>query len=181
MRGDNIAPGRRGLYAAFMFRSLLAATLLLATPALAQQQAPSALGTFQDWTAATYRESGQLVCYAFTRAQQAGGVAGREAETVLLLVTHRRGARDQVAVRPGFAFAAGADGTLVIGESRHAFFTAADTAFGRDSAALVAAMRAGRDAVFRAPGPAGRGETDDRFSLMGFTASYNAISRACPP
>ena len=40
-------------------------------------------------------------------------------------------------------------------------------------------LRAGRDAVVQSPGP-GRGSVTDTFSLSGFTAAYEAISRECP-
>ena len=86
-------------------RALLAAllSLPLVSPALAQQAptsppkkkpvavaprtaAPKAIGTFDDWIAATHQEAGQPVCYAFTRAQSSmPAVAGRGA--VILTVT----------------------------------------------------------------------------------------------
>ncbi len=63
-------------------RSLL--TLVLAMPAAragaarsrqrgkagAAAAGPKELGKFDDWIAATHEESGQTVCYAFTRAQE---------------------------------------------------------------------------------------------------------------
>ena len=37
---------------------------------------PKQIGKFEDWTAATHSESGQTVCYAFTRVQSSDSVAG---------------------------------------------------------------------------------------------------------
>jgi hypothetical protein len=170
-----------------MLRILLAAMLLLVAPAAAQQPGrtaparPAMLGEFQAWTAATHVENGQRVCYAFTRARSIDGVAGRRAENVMLLVTHRRQGRDQVAVRAGYSFPRNATTTLVIGATEHPMFTAQETAFARDGAAAVAAMRAGREALSRGPGPNNRGTTADVFSLIGFSAAHDAISRECPP
>lgn len=164
-----------------MFRSLLAALLLAVAPAAAQQAGqPSRLGDFDAWTAVTYTEGGQRVCYAFTRARSIDGVPGRTAANVMLLVTHRANQRDQVAIRPGYTFARGAETVLVVGNATLPFFTVQDTAFARDGAAVVAALRGGREAVSRGPGPNNRGVAADVFPLQGFAAAHAAITRACP-
>lgn len=173
--------GRGCAYSASMFRTLLVAVLLAAAPAAAQQaNRPSKLGDFDAWTAATHMEGGQRVCYAFARARSVDGVPGRLAPNVMLLVTHRTDQRDQVAIRPGYTFARGAESALVVGNATLPFFTAGDTAFARDGAAVVAALRGGREALSRGPGPNNRGVSADVFPLQGFTAAYNAITRACP-
>lgn len=166
--------------------SLIAAALLLAMPAVAQQARPSQtarptrMGEFQAWTAATHQENGQKICYAFTRARSAEGVPGREANNVLLLITHRPGGRDQVAARVGYPYARGAEPKLVVGSNELPFYVSADTAFARDGRAVVAALRNGREATLRGPGPNGRGQAADVFPLAGFTSAYDAISRECP-
>jgi hypothetical protein len=63
---------------------------LLALPALAQQRPPAAagpsrIGSFQDWTAASYQEGGQRICYAFARASRSDPARSG----VILTVTHR--------------------------------------------------------------------------------------------
>ena len=60
------------------------------------------------------------------------------------------------------------------------FFTAGDTAFARDGRAVVTALRGGREALHRGPGPNGRGQATDTFALAGFVQAYEAISRECP-
>ena len=58
---------------------------------------PTSIGKFDDWTAATHQESGQTVCYAFTRAQSSSpAVPGRG--PVILTVTERPSGRDAVAI-----------------------------------------------------------------------------------
>lgn len=173
--------GRACAYATRMLRIFLAAMVLAAAPAAAQQGSrPTRLGDFQSWTAVTHTEAGQRVCYAFTRARSIDGVPGRMAPNVMLLVTHRTDQRDQVAVRPGYTFARGAEAALVVGNASLPFFTANDTAFARDGAAVVAALRGGKEALSRGPGPNNRGVSADVFPLQGFTAAYAAITRACP-
>jgi len=159
---------------------LLVAALLLATPAYAQQ--PKRLGTFQSWTAATL---GDQLCYAFARPTRSeGATPGRKADAVMLVVTHRREGRDQVALRAGYAFPRATDGgdavQVTIGATTLGFYTAQDSAFARDGRAAVAALKAGREAVAKGPPPAGRGEVRDTFPLAGFAAAYDAISRECP-
>lgn len=164
-----------------------ASLLLLAIPAAQAQQRsaptaarPAQLGSFQAWTAATHVEGGQKVCYAFTRARSIEGVPGREQNNVMLVVTHRPGSRDQVAFRVGYSFARNAESKLFIGSNELPFYTSGDTAFARDGRAVVAALRGGREALGRSPGPNGRGQATDTFGLSGFTQAYEAISRECP-
>jgi hypothetical protein len=170
-----------------MLRILLAALVFAAAPAAAQQGGqPTSLGDFQSWTAVTHTQAGQRICYAFARARAVEGVPGRPPANVMLLVTHRSNQRDQVAIRPGYTFPPGADSTLIVGNTSLPFFTSndpaigRDTAFARDGAAVVAALRGGREALSRGPGPNNRGTTADVFPLQGFAAAYDAINRACP-
>ncbi len=160
----------------------LLALSALALPAAAQPGGPVRLGEFQSWTAATYQEAGQKVCYAFAAASRAEGVPGREARGVLLVVTHRPGSRDQVAVRSGFPHGRGAEPKLSVGASEHSLYTNRDTAFVNpgQARAVVAALRGGREAVVRGPGPNGRGTASETFPLAGFGSAYDAISRECP-
>ncbi|PHK94868.1 hypothetical protein CR162_11235 [Pseudoroseomonas rhizosphaerae] len=154
---------------------LVAAALWLgaATQAHGQaQQRPQSLGTFQDWTAATHQEGGRKVCYAFTRA------GNRQA--AILTVTHRPQGRDQVALRSGYAYPRNAEVEVTVGGTGLDFYTAQDNAFAREGAKAVAAFRGGAQAVAKGPGAQGRGTATDTFSLSGFTAAYEAISKECP-
>ncbi|MCQ4161825.1 invasion associated locus B family protein [Roseomonas sp. GC11] len=159
--------------------TLVAALGVMSGPALAQQQQrPQALGTFQDWTAATHMEGGRKVCYAFTRATKAEGAGSRQ--NVILTVTHRPQGRDQVALRAGYTYARNADVTVTVGGSELDFYTAQDNAFAREGGKAVAAFRNGSQAVAKGQGPQGRGTATDTFSLSGFSAAYEAISKECP-
>jgi hypothetical protein len=121
-----------------LFRTVLAASLLAALPALAQQQqrpahqpaqpqrpaqpqgqpqgqpqaqqqgGPASIGRFEDWEAATLTERGQKVCYAFTRAAASNPAVQGRGE-VVLIVTHRGRSRDEVAVRAGYTYPANAE------------------------------------------------------------------------
>jgi len=139
---------------------------------------PKAIGKFDDWTAATNAESGQMACYAFTRASaSAPAVSGRG--DVVLTVTERPSLRDAVAVSAGFAYAAKATATATVEQTTLDFYTAQRSAFARDGHAAVAAFHKGKQVVVRSPGPK-KAQVSDTFSLRGFTAAYAAIIKACP-
>ena len=167
--------------------SLLAAGLLAAMPAMAQPRhapakpagaAPKKLGGFEEWTAATHQEGGQLVCYAFTRAHNSTPAVPGRAE-VVLTVTERPGGRDAVALSAGFPFAPGAEVTMQVDQASHTLYTSGRSAFARDGAVLVAAMQKGRGVVARSPGP-NKSQIVDSFSLKGFGPAYAAMVKACP-
>lgn len=165
---------------------LLAACLLWPAADAAAQQGPQRIGEFQAWTAATHSEGGQKVCYAFTRATRSEGVPNRAANNVLLVVTHRPKGRDQVALQSGYAYPRGAGGNtdpvqVSVGGTTLGFYTSGNSAFARDNKAALAAFKGGREAVARGPLPNGaRGQANDSFSLAGFSAALDAISRECP-
>ncbi|HEY4254412.1 MAG TPA: invasion associated locus B family protein [Roseomonas sp.] len=157
---------------------VLAGLALIATlPVIAQTaNGPRRLGEFQRWTAATMTEHGQKICYAFTNAARTQPAR----QNVLLLVTHRLGSRNQVAIRAGYRYPERAAVRLRVGTSDFPFYTQADSAFARNGGAVVAAFRHGRDAQAEGPQANRRGIARDSFPLAGFSAAYDAISRECP-
>ena len=172
------------------FPCLLTVALLLALPAAAAETkktpapahpaaaaaGPKQIGKFDDWIAATHAESGQTVCYAFTRAQSSAPVLpGRGA--VVLTVTERSSGRDAVAIEAGLSYAANANVTVQVDQTGLEFYTAGRNAFARDGKVAVTAFGKGSRAISRSPGPK---EVTDTFSLKGFGAAYAAIVKACP-
>ena len=170
------------------FRRLLTIALLLAVPAAAAETkktpppshpvaaGPKSIGKFDDWTAATHAESGQAVCYAFTRVQSsAPALSGRG--PVVLTVTERPSGRDAVAIEAGFTYAANATVTVQVDQTGLDFYTAGRNAFAREGKAAVAAFIKGSRAIARSPAPK---EVTDSFSLKGFGQAYAAIVKACP-
>lgn len=167
--------------------AVLLAALVLggALPAVAQQQrsaqggasGPRQLGVHADWIAATYQDGTQKVCYAFTRPTRSEP-GGRQ--NVTLSVMHRPGTRDQVTLSPGYAYPRNAEVGVTVGQTELPFYTSGANAFARDSDRVIAAFRAGLRAVAQGAAAGGRGNVTDTFSLSGFTAAYEAISRECP-
>jgi hypothetical protein len=167
---------------------ILAVALVLTSPAVAQSKKPApahpaaaaagpkSIGKFDDWTAATHSESGQTVCYAFTRAQSSTpNLPGRGA--VVLTVTERSSGRDTVAIEAGFSYAANVAVTVQVDQAGLEFYTSGRNAFAREGKATVAAFGKGSRAIARSPAPK---EVTDTFSLKGFGQAYAAIVKACP-
>jgi hypothetical protein len=170
-----------------IYLSLACALLLVSLPAVAADKAkpapahatasgPKQIGKFDDWTAATHQESGQTVCYAFTRVQSSvPTLPGRG--SVILTVTERQALRDTAAIDAGLTYAANATVTVQVDQTGLEFYTAGRNAFARDGKAAVAAFNHGSRAIARSPGAK---EVTDTFSLKGFGKAYEAIVKACP-
>ncbi len=164
--------------------------LLAVTPALAQPKKPppsrepasspaKKLGDYDDWIAATHRESGQTVCYAFVRAKNSAPALPGRGE-VILTVTERPNMRDTVAISAGFPYRKDAAVTMQVDTTGLDFYTAHSSAFAKDGKAAVAAFRRGEEALARSPSPREGQTIVDTFSLRGFNAAYAEINKACP-
>jgi hypothetical protein len=169
------------------FHCLMAIALLMSLSATAETKkpapathatadSPKSIGKFDDWTAATHKEAGQTVCYAFTRAQSSAPVlTGRG--SVVLTATERSSGRDAVAIEAGLAYAPNATVTVQVDQTGLEFYTSGRNAFARDGKAAVTAFGKGTRAIARSPSPK---EVTDTFSLKGFGQAYAAIIKACP-
>ncbi|MGE4062385.1 MAG: invasion associated locus B family protein [Rhodospirillaceae bacterium] len=149
----------------------------------AAAQDVTVIGTHGKWTAYTYTENKQPVCYIAAKPDKSEGKYSSRDE-VLMLVTHRPAEKawDVISVVAGYQYKPDTDALLTIGAQKFDLFTTgADRAWARDSKTdrtIVQAMIKGNSAVVR--GTSSRGTlTTDTFSLNGFTAAYKAISDTC--
>jgi Invasion associated locus B (IalB) protein len=144
----------------------------------AKDAGPKAIGTFDDWIAATHEEAGQPVCYAFTPARDSSPTIKNRGR-VVMTVTQRPKLRDAVAMEAGFTYDPNA--TVIVHAEKQdlEFYTDKRNAFARDGHAAVELFKRAGRAVVTSPGPHGTKVTDT-FSLKGFTAAYTAITKACP-
>jgi hypothetical protein len=150
-----------------------------ARSAPAKPEGPKAIGKFEDWTAATHPESGQTVCYAFTRALSSQPAQSGRGD-VVLTVTERASLRDAVAISAGFTYPSTASVNVTADSATFEFYTSQRSAFARDGHAVVGAFQKAGKVVAKSPSPKNTTVTDT-FSLRGFTAAYNAIVKACAP
>jgi hypothetical protein len=158
------------------------AALFILLPGLALAAGPAPLGPnngqFGDWTAATYNVGGQKICYAFTTAQKVEPAAAAH-DPVMLTVTERPGARDEVTISAGYSYPKDAEVSLAVGAQKFDFYTKDSTAYTTMGAPAAAAFKAGDVAVATGTGPHGKPVTDT-FSLKGVSGAEAAIIAACP-
>lgn len=160
---------------------LVVGVLCMAGSAFAQDV--TVIGTHGKWTAYTYTENKQPVCYIAAKPDKSEGKYASRDE-VLMLVTHRPGEKafDVVSVVAGYQYKPDTDAVITIGAQKFDLFTVgSDRAWARDAKidrAITQAMIKGNLAVVR--GTSSRGTlTTDTFSLSGFTAAYKAIGDTC--
>lgn len=162
---------------------LLAAALAAILVALPAELSAGLIKDFGDWSAFQEKEGGRKVCYAGSTPKQQRGKYKKRGET-FVLVTHRPAekSRSVVSFKAGYIHKKGSEVLVAIGTNKFKLFTDKDHAWAFDTRAdqsLVAAMRAGSQMAVT--GTSSRGtKTTDMYSLRGFTAAYNAISKACP-
>jgi hypothetical protein len=170
-----------GMLRITMSRALLACLLALpAAPALAQT--PQFLGTYRDWNVYAFTEDGEKICYmASEPKKQEGNYTRRDNPAVL--VTRRPGPKvvDEVSVQPGYSYLDGSEVEVRVGNTRFNLFTRGEHAWTKsDDAdrALINAMKRGTDMTVR--GTSFRNTYSlDTYSLLGFTAAYEAMLEAC--
>lgn len=150
--------------------------------ASANASEPELLSTHNDWSAYTFEESGNKVCYMASTPRKAEGDYTKRGE-IYAIVTHRpaENTKDVFSYITGYDYKTNSDVKVTIGGKEFTLFTQDDTAWAPDAETdekLAEAIKRGRTMVVR--GVSSRGtKTKDTFSLSGSTAAYNAISKAC--
>lgn len=154
--------------------------LLSTTPALAQS--PQLIGQYRDWGAYAFTEGSSRVCYMISVPKAKAPANVRRGDTYLI-ITHRSSntVRDEVSVTAGYAYRPDSTVNAQIGPRTFELFTKDNTAWlynDGEERQMVQAMKGGSDLIIK--GTSSRGTlTTDRYSLIGFTAAYTAISKAC--
>lgn len=168
-----------------MRRFALALSLLAvcaASPSLAADNAPTAIGSYNSWNGYSYMDGSKKVCFMATKPTKtlpAGATRG----DIYAMITHRpaENSTGVVSIVTGYTYKNNSDVQVTIGNQRFSLFTDGDTAWARDDAtdrALVAAIKAGSNMTV--VGTSTRGtKTTDTYSLAGSSAAYQAISQQC--
>ena len=162
----------------------LAVCLIVAlfTSAQAQASEPQRLATHGEWSAYTFKENGNKVCYMAAQPNKAEGDYTKRGE-IFALITHRpaEDTRDVFSYITGYTYKQDSDVTVSIGGDTITLFTHDDTAWAPDAEAdqtLADAIRSGYEMVVK--GKSSRGTlTTDTFSLDGSANAYEEISKEC--
>ncbi|MAE44292.1 MAG: hypothetical protein CMF63_04795 [Magnetovibrio sp.] len=165
-------------------RSLLPCliVLVLLFSAAASSARARLIETFSEWSAFTATENGKKYCYMGSKPTEEKGDYRKRGKTYIL-VTHRPAekTRDVVSIRAGYTYKPESDVEVAIGGQRFRMFTDGDHAWAYDKEndrSLTRAMRYGITMIVT--GISSRGTlTTDTYSLLGFTAAYQAIGKAC--
>ena len=167
-----------------MLAGLLAFVLLAGISANSEVEAaaPKQLGNYKKWTAYTMTDQTGRVCYMFSNPTDMLPKGVNRGE-VFFLVTHRPGADvvNEISIQTGYTFRKDSTVDAAIGSTKYDMFTELDGAWLRtaeEERKMIESMKKG--STMKVSGFSNRGtNTKDTYSLSGFTAAYNAISRAC--
>ncbi len=176
---------------AALILSQLGAISTASTAASAQGVKRDLLGSYRNWDALVRRDAKTgKACYMISvPIKSTASKAKVSRGDIYITLTHRPkyAIKNELNVVFGYPMAEGAEVTLnVDGRTRKKFFTeksAGGNSVGwaydpKDDSAMAAAMK--RGSRLRVDGASARGtRTTDTYSLSGFTAAYNAITKAC--
>jgi hypothetical protein len=159
----------------------LVGMLCLGGEALAQ--APQFLGDFRDWHLYAYDEAAGKTCYIASKpTEEAGNWNRRGPAAILVSRLPVTDASEQISVQPGYTFKTGSTVEVKIGNREWQLFTQGEHAWANtdeEDQAIIRAMQAGVDMTVR-----GTSQLDtfslDTYSLLGFSAAFQAMRDACP-
>lgn len=161
----------------------LATTATLMTfGATAQAQTPTLIGTYGDWSAYSFMEGGNKVCYMVSQPKKAEGNYTQRGD-IFALVTHRPAEKTKnvFSYITGYTYKDGSDVTVSVDNTNFTLFTQKDMAWTPDQDSdnrLADALRKGSKMVVK--GTSTRGTlTTDTFSLKGSGNAHDAITKEC--
>ncbi|TDI59983.1 MAG: hypothetical protein E2O92_06420 [Alphaproteobacteria bacterium] len=163
-------------------RHLLMGLLIVGWVGSAQAADPQLIKTFRDWDAFTQGEGATKTCYIASVAKKTRPSNVNHGE-VYVTVAHkpRRKIQDEVNIVVGYDFKTGSNVRAVSGAMSESLFTSGREAWAYDpdmDGRLVDGMKRGTNLAVS--GTSARGtKTNYEFSLFGFSAAYDAISKAC--
>lgn len=149
----------------------------------AADSAPTAVGTYEGWSVYTFLEpDGNKACFMATDPQVQKGKFKKRG-TVRFFITRWMTDKDKdtVSVAMGYPLKEKETPALKANGSTFKLFADGEMAWAqddKDDAAIVKAVRQGKDLVIK--GVSARGtETEDVYSLKGSSAAYKAMVDAC--
>ena len=161
---------------------LLTSFVLLGTINVANASEPRLIGTFGDWTAYSFTENGNKVCYMASQPKTAVGNYTARGD-IFALITHRPAEKTKnvFSYITGYPYKPGSEVTISVNGRTFKLFTQDDTAWAADAAAdssLARAIQDGSKMIVK--GTSKRGTlTTDTFGLGGSSKAHQAISKEC--
>ncbi|WP_336294003.1 invasion associated locus B family protein [Bartonella sp. CB169] len=159
-------------------KTVIAASVVLATVGVVCAQTPSRLNQFEAWGAYSYESPKNTICYVLSVPLKSLPTTVNHGDN-FFLVTKR--SHSPISFEPqfmaGYKFKEGSKVVVTIGDKDYDFFTQDSSAWLASSALeekLVAAMRAGTNMTVKAISKRGT-HTTYTYSLKGITAALNAV------
>ena len=174
------------LFARVCLITVFALVVPLSDSANAQQDSRRAIGSYRDWDAFVYGTGAKRTCHIISvpKSSTASKKNARRGD-IYIMVSHRPeyGVVGEVNAVLGYPIRQGSTAKFNVdgGRKRMEFFTEGTGAWAydpKDDKAAIDAMKRGSGLVISATSQRGT-NTNDRYSLSGFTAAYNAITKAC--
>lgn len=164
----------------------LSLAMLLANAATAQEASDNRVSANTDWS--VFVESDPNECWAVSAPKETlntrdGNAVDVRRGDIRLIVFYRpsENVNGQVMFTGGYPFADDSTVSVQIGDTTFQLFTQGETAWpatAEDDSRVVEAMKRGANAVLT--GRSGRGtQTQDTFSLLGFTAAVEEAANRC--
>lgn len=160
--------------------------VVLASAATAQDESTNRVGANTDWS--VFVEGDPQECWAVSMPKETvntrdGRVVAVRRGDILMFVTYRPSAqvRGEVSFTGGYPFAEGSTVSLNVSGTQFELYTDGEWAYPaspEEDARIVAAMKSGSEAVLTARSSRGT-QTQDTFSLLGFTASVDDAAARC--
>jgi hypothetical protein len=154
--------------------------------ALAQDESTNRVNAATDWS--VFVENDPMQCWVVSTPRETvntrdGRVVSVNRGEILLFVSFwpGQGRLGEVSFTGGYPFADGSTVSMVVGDSTFELFTDGEMAWAatpQDDQRIITAMKRGADAVLTARSTRGT-QTQDTFSLMGFTAAVEDAESRC--
>lgn len=150
-------------------------------PTLAQS--PQFLGTYRDWNVYKFADEEQTICYiASEPTKQQGNYTRRDPPALLVTRRSEPEVVDEVSVQPGYSYFEGSEVEIEVdGNRTFMLFTRGEHAWTKsaeEDEALIAAMKRGTNLTVRGTSVKNTWSLDS-YSLLGFTAAFDAMIEAC--
>lgn len=167
----------------FVLTSVL--ILLCLTPSFANAGMttdPKLIGTYGDWSAYSFKEDGNSVCYILSSPKKAAGTYKKRGE-IFATVTHRPAEKslNVFSVIAGYSYKPQTSVTLNIDKQKFVLFTQKDSAWAPDPTTdktIVEAMR--KSKIMTITGTSSKGtKTTDTYGLKGTADAFAAIAKEC--
>jgi hypothetical protein len=148
------------------------------------QESTNRVATMTDWS--VFAEKSPKECWGVSSPKETVNTKGGQPVSVrrgdiLLFVTFRPGAAGEISFSGGYPFAGGSTVNIKIDGNSFDMFSDGEWAWpgtAGDDAAILAALKKGSTAVLTARSAKGT-QTQDTFSLRGFTAAMTEAAKQC--